>query len=58
MHCQVSENAKTGGFVEKECYGYIPSIQLSVCWYYLGDMKKRFSIIVRRARINLTGENF
>ena len=39
---QVSENAKTGGFVEKECYGYIPCIQLSVCWYYLGDIEKAF----------------
>ena len=45
--------------MEKECYGYIPCIQLSVCWYYLGDIeKKRFSIIVRQARINLTEREF
>ena len=46
---QVSENAKTGGFVEKQCYGYIPCIQLSVCWYYLDDIEKAFN--------NLNGGN-
>ena len=25
---------------EKDCYGYIPCVQLSVCWYWMGDLKK------------------
>lgn len=31
---------KAGGFVMEECYGYLPCLQLSVCWSRLGDMKQ------------------
>ena len=55
---QVSENAKTGGFVEKECYGYIPCIQLSVCWYYLGDIEKAFQYHCRAGMYKPYGREF
>lgn len=29
-----------GGFVEKEMYDYVPLLQMSVCNYYLGNIKK------------------
>ncbi len=29
-----------GGFVIPDCYGYIPCMQLCVCWYRLGDPAK------------------
>jgi glycosyltransferase involved in cell wall biosynthesis len=31
---------KTGAFVSVDCYGYIPAIQLSVCFWKLGEMEK------------------
>lgn len=31
---------KDGGFVLEECYGYLPCVQLSVCYYWLGERKK------------------
>lgn len=31
---------ETGGFVQRECYGYIPCIQLSICYERLGDREK------------------
>lgn len=31
---------KTFAFVEKECYNYIPFIQLGICYYYLQNYKK------------------
>lgn len=31
---------KSGGFIQREYYEYIPCVQLSVCWYHLGDKKK------------------
>ena len=30
----------TGGFVSPECSGYLPCIQLCVCWYRLGDRER------------------
>ncbi len=30
---------KKGGFCNMDCYGYIPSIQLCVCYYNIGDIK-------------------
>lgn len=32
-------DVKKGGFCNIDCYGYIPSIQLCVCYYNLGDIK-------------------
>ncbi len=29
-------NARTGGFVQAECYGYLPNIQLAVCYDRMG----------------------
>lgn len=31
---------KSGGFIQREFYEYIPCVQLSVCWYHLSDKKK------------------
>lgn len=33
-------NDASGAFVRADCYGYIPAIQLCVCWYKLGDNVK------------------
>ena len=30
----------SGAFVSPDCYGYLPAIQLCVCWYHLGDVEK------------------
>lgn len=30
----------SGAFVSPDCYGYLPAIQLCVCWYRLGDREK------------------
>jgi tetratricopeptide (TPR) repeat protein len=35
-------NAFSGGFVLPECYGYIPALQLCVCYSRLGENKKAF----------------
>ena len=31
---------KSGAFVEPDCYGYLPFIQLCVCWDKMGDREK------------------
>ncbi len=31
-----------GGFVQEECYGYIPCVQLSVCYSQMGEMEKAY----------------
>ncbi|MGX8852192.1 tetratricopeptide repeat-containing glycosyltransferase family 2 protein [Amedibacillus sp. YH-ame10] len=33
-------NDHSGAFVRGDCYGYIPSLQLCVCWWRLGDKDK------------------
>lgn len=30
----------SGAFVSPDCYGYLPAVQLCVCWYHLGDVEK------------------
>ena len=30
----------TGAFVSPDCYGYLPAIQLCVCYYRIGDMQR------------------
>lgn len=30
----------SGGFVRPDCYGYVPALQKSLCWYYLGDLSQ------------------
>ena len=30
----------SGGFISPDCYGYLPCIQLCVCYYRLGDMER------------------
>ena len=30
----------SGAFVSPDCYGYLPALQLCVCWYRLGDAEK------------------
>lgn len=37
------ENASSGGFVEKDYYGYYPSVQLCVCHYALGDVATAYA---------------
>ena len=31
---------RRGGFVQRDCYGYLPAIQLCVCWDRLGDRRR------------------
>lgn len=31
---------QAGGFMSEECYGYLPCVQLSVCYYRLGDFDR------------------
>ncbi len=33
-------NLKTGAFVEQDKYNFVPYINMSVCYYYLGDKKR------------------
>lgn len=46
------------GFVENQCYGYIPCIQLSVCWYYLDDIEKAFQYHCRAGMYKPYGREF
>ncbi len=34
---------ESGGFIEEDCYGFLPAIQLCVCYYRLGEMQKALS---------------
>lgn len=56
----------SGAFVRRECYDYVPCLQLCVCWWRLGDMKKakmynelageiKDSEIVRKNRLYFEG---
>ncbi len=36
----IEPNLESGGFVELDCYAFIPYIQLCVCYYNLGDIEK------------------
>ena len=35
LGCRLEE--RSGGFISPDCYGYLPAIQLSVCYYRLGE---------------------
>lgn len=37
----------TLAFVDTDCYGYIPFVQLSLCAYYLGDIKSAIDYTVK-----------
>lgn len=37
---RIPKNETGGGFVSQDCYGYLPCIQLCVCYDRLGDRKK------------------
>lgn len=40
-----------GGFREPDCWGYLPLIQLCVCWYRLGDTAKAVACNERAAEL-------
>lgn len=37
---RAEKRTQSGAFVQEECYGYLPSIQLCVCYDRLGDKKR------------------
>ena len=45
-------NDESGGFIDKNCSGYIPCIQLCVCHYRMGDIEKskRFNDLAGKYR--------
>ncbi|MDC7289098.1 glycosyltransferase family 2 protein [Blautia schinkii] len=49
---------KAGGFVLDECYGYLPCVQLSVCYYWLGDMEKAAAFHHEAGKWKPYGEEF
>ena len=34
------KDEKSGSFINLDCYGYIPAIQLCICWDRLGNIEK------------------
>ena len=38
LHCQ--RNDRAGGFVQPDCYSFIPCLQLCVCYDRMGDRKR------------------
>lgn len=37
---QVPKKETSGAFIREDCYGYIPAIQLCVCYFHLGNVEK------------------
>lgn len=35
-----SPNEKSGGFVNPNCYNFVPNLQISFCYYYLGNFER------------------
>lgn len=56
LHAPKKERA--GGFVLEECYGYLPCVQLSVCYYWLGDREKAGKFHQEAGRLKPYGEEF
>lgn len=56
LHAPKKEEA--GGFVLEECYGYLPCVQLSVCYYWLGDREKAAEFHQEAGRWKPYGEEF
>lgn len=44
------------GFVRKDCYGYLPAIQLCVCYYWLHDIEKAIQYNEKAALYNPMSE--
>lgn len=38
MACPINETS--GAFIRKDCYGYLPALQLCVCWWQMQDKEK------------------
>ncbi len=39
---RAEKKEENGGFVQEECYGYIPSVQLCLCYSRMGESKKAY----------------
>ncbi len=50
------KKAQSGGFVQDECYDYIPLIQLCVCSYRLGDISSAYNYNEYAARVYPSSE--
>lgn len=53
-----TRNDKSGGFVEPDCYGYLPAVQLCVCNHRLGNMADAKSYHVLSGQLKPQGEAF
>lgn len=49
-------DATSGGFVEPDCYGYTPCLQLCVCYYRMGDVKRSIEMNERAASFKPSSE--
>ncbi len=53
---QTPMKEERGGFIRKECYGYLPAIQLCVCYYWLHDIEKAIQYNEKAAVYNPSSE--
>lgn len=50
------QKTENGGFVSKECYGYLPCLQLSVCYDRMGHLENALKYHKMAGTYNPTGE--
>lgn len=55
---RTSPDEKIGGFVQSDCYGYLPCIQLSVCYYHLGELQRASEYHRQAGSIKNNGKEF
>lgn len=46
------------GFCQESCRGYVPCVQLSVCWYWLGDYEKALAYHQKAGEWNPMGKEY
>ena len=51
-------DSNSGGFQEIDCYGYLPYMQLCVCYYRIGDIQKSYEYNEKAGLIKPQDENY